>query len=1751
MSNNASVNLLRQITRDPNYASRVAGTGDVDRSSGRQWDGRFTLGGIPKYDAVNDRFCKFSLRRRLAESGGKKGAAASGKLAPLPPQRRVWGQANSPEMPSSDAIDPTSFRGNAEAARAKANPEIAAPANLEALIAKSKQRITRLWEELGTPESDRMQFAQHHFNDNTTEALGLINDEIQKLLDERNGAVQVEKTIEIREGFLYLLQELTERYATTNMAKDRAVRELQALVAPFRNASLDAVEAILRWREASRTPTAPYLWKGVSYLHKMNTDLFFLVHSRLRALLDFTVQSNPLLDPRKADADQLQAQAAQSSKLPPLRRGGKDAAMKDLPKERLDRAERVLQEEAQRQRALVAPRAEAQLTVDEQAHLRNVLSEEDEKQQLIAEEDAWLREQNQSKNTQDIEQGSATRIQSAYRAYVARRFVNARLTQRKAAVKLQSLSRQFIAKLHVTKLREQVHAAKRIQALQRGIATRSRIGAVCHRNNAALMIQKMYRGYVGRRYADMLAYLRVCAVAIQRTFRGWRARSRVRGLVQTERRVAATFIQKAFRGYKVRCDPRYNATVIRKTIKLQAWFRGCNARRGATTAAVRRYAATRVQAWWRGRLAVKESRRRRLAKIDATWQAHLVRAEHAATKIQSVWRMHEARRDVRDVITQRRAAEQRDAMALLDEARAVHAVAEATRENAAIKVQALVRGHLGRQRARMLSLLNLTALQIQRVYRGRLGRVRAAAQAEHVLLQNSLAALAVTPAESPVAIASRMMALNQSDASVAQCLDMDDSHASQPHEDVAQPQAPAEAAGASEAEPVVADEARPTTVSPAEADVVAQSTDAPAAAADEATPAADAAGATTSGPAEATAAAAEPTASDEGRATEQAVEAPAYVATAAPARVATPPPAAVVQSTAAAADAPSASPGPSTDAAATRLVRFFRSVVAKRVVDRRRRAHRVTRADRDARVQEVEAAAHSLQCWVRDRMSVRYGGYELELRKQRRAVRIAAAGDPRKQERTSAATIIQRSFAPVVFARAAARNAAQLRNAAAGARQATVRDEHMFAAMIMQRAARRHIAHQRATDRHAAGRSQAASQEREYAAVALQCFARRAISKSRVASARARKEAQARVQEQRVAAVRLQAFGRGVAARSRASAVRAERESQIAAAVAEQERKYAAAIAQRAIRSAEARSSAAAAKAAREAAESAERQQELSYAATLVQAVGRAALARSTMPAPAVVATDAEPTQARASPAPARSPARSPAALSLTPTSTTPQEASRSRRRSVSFNAQDADRPSSHILSEPPLDQSGDADTIHDKVHVHDATAEAPLPIIAELPPQAAPAAAAPNVVDDEAHDEKHVGFTGAVVIEDDASPAASPHAAAAPADEAAAAQPAPAPVNTVEECAMTQTAAPATPADADEQPAPADEAQEKPSEATDAEADTRNAAAQDATVASPGEATTAVATAAGPSVAEQTAAASSIQRSARQRLARNELTRRREGRATANAAARQREELAIAAAETEEQERDAERTRAVRHAVRTRAATKIQCAYRCYNARFMRNWMLQRRTEQREAAAEAEFQRLQHTCALRIQLLARRYLARREARRRRNARATERYQKTQNIKAEEQAAIKIQCAYRSYNARFEADWRRRDKQRREATAEEHEAAAAERSANDQEAAEARKAAEAKAAVTVQCAYRSYNARFEVFQRRQARDNAEFQRNTAAAVESQRTGRGFVARKRMHTAWAKQRNDLVADAASTAIEGALERASSPRNDDDL
>jgi hypothetical protein len=229
--------------------------------------------------------------------------------------------------------------------------------------------------------------------------------------------------------------------------------------------------------------------------------------------------------------------------------------------------------------------------------------------------------------------------------------------------------------------------------------------------------------------------------------------------------------------------------------------------------------------------------------------------------------------------------------------------------------------------------------------------------------------------------------------------------------------------------------------------------------------------------------------------------------------------------------------------------------------------------------------------------------------------------------------------------------------------------------------------------------------------------------------------------------------------------------------------------------------------------------------------------------------------------------------------------------------------------------------------------------------------------------------------------------------------------------------------------------------------------------------------------------------------------------------------ERQLAAQETNAKQADAAAKEKLRTQIANQSAAVIQRAYRCYNARFMLRWKKMERREQRERAAAEEEQRLTTSAAVKIQCFSRQANARTEVKELRRQRIKEHQAKATLEEIKHSAAITVQCAWRSYNARFELKCRRDRKQRELMDLEE-----ARRKAEEDELARIQQEEEdrrqqeqqSKATLTMQLAWRSYNARFRREElQRQKSEKDEFILKSTSLELLQRLGRGALSRNQL------------------------------------
>ncbi|KAJ9459325.1 Kinesin light chain [Diplonema papillatum] len=759
------------------------------------WDSRFTLSQIPEYNALNDRYCKFWRKRQKngargsadgswqgSQYGGRSGEVSPGRLTdgpamafqrPAPPGHQIPPPMLSPVEHGRERFNMTD-PGMALAGPAGARLYGARNVAIEGqdILARTVGAAGSAADDLGqmTPTHPSQILTIHDFRRRQRNASrqpnafvggepadqaspsaqpsphhqpppmshGLVpNSDAQKMLDRRNVTVLVEKNIEIREGFLYLLQELTERAAAAGPQlnnREQLTREINQIINSLRNATLDTIETIAKWEAMQNVPNTAYLWKGVSYLVKIQSDLNFFAHSKLASLLDFSVLGNPLL----ARHHPHDTHARQGPGLPPVRHGKEQPGISkaDPLGERYGMAEKVLQ------RAVEADE------VEEEGYLLNLDKEDRDllalhSQQLQEDPSVEVPEEDWLAHTQDrskeLEELAAIKIQRVYRGFRDRGFAKAKLRQQGAAVVLQKFGRQISAVNTTRRLRNWRAAAVRLQAYQRGVFARERVSAIRSERECATNIQRAYRGHIARGQARELKHSRESATKIQQLWRGYITRTDIRNSQERRHYDAAALIQKMWRGVLVRRNARFDVRKVDATVVLQAWARGLRGRGQAKAKRTRKVAVMQMQAVARGFLARQRARRVRKEKELALTDDHALTSELAAIKIQSTYRMHEGRKQAEERRSLRTQSEEALAAQLLSDNTpsrhsANYVLETEARHAAAVRIQSLVRGRQARKRTAMMRQLHKRATDLQRVERGRQARKKVA-QRRAVFLQ--------------------------------------------------------------------------------------------------------------------------------------------------------------------------------------------------------------------------------------------------------------------------------------------------------------------------------------------------------------------------------------------------------------------------------------------------------------------------------------------------------------------------------------------------------------------------------------------------------------------------------------------------------------------------------------------------------------------------------------------------------------------------------------------------------------------------------------------------------------------------------------------------------------------------------------------------------------------------------------------------------------------------------------------------------
>lgn len=136
-------------------------------------------------------------------------------------------------------------------------------------------------------------FPKHIVPNNSLGASGLTYS-VESEENKRDGGAEFDvlKSILNREGYLNRL------YKVVRTVGKKFKPEVADVLDLVRAASLDVVEAVLRWREVKGDHDAAFLWNGVNYLLKMPSDLDYLADFvAIQRWIGFSMQRNPFCVP--------------------------------------------------------------------------------------------------------------------------------------------------------------------------------------------------------------------------------------------------------------------------------------------------------------------------------------------------------------------------------------------------------------------------------------------------------------------------------------------------------------------------------------------------------------------------------------------------------------------------------------------------------------------------------------------------------------------------------------------------------------------------------------------------------------------------------------------------------------------------------------------------------------------------------------------------------------------------------------------------------------------------------------------------------------------------------------------------------------------------------------------------------------------------------------------------------------------------------------------------------------------------------------------------------------------------------------------------------------------------------------------------------------------------------------------------------------------------------------------------------------
>jgi hypothetical protein len=487
-----------------------------------------------------------------------------------------------------------------------------APLRPDEVYVRARDRVVLLWDELGIDDGVRGHFFATAFREVSAESIAMIHAEIERLVALRAREAEVKSTVEVREGLLYVLQDVVEKtsrsaaasannYSGDSLSENGAAgfapldanvaRQVRQLITKLRKASFDVVNAIIAWRSALGYD-AVYLWRGTSYLLKMATDGAFLVAAPAVAhAISIPILNNPLFDPARP-AGQGPSESTEhaltrmASAIIPPKRTVSNVGPTGYTHDQFTTAREVLADERR-----IWERAQREARVftfdapnDGVADIDIVQSTYDECFFRCPDEFNASTRRRAAKDVQErmVVIARVIRIQRAVRRMLAVKHAAVLERRRVAATRIQAQARRLIAKKAAAQRRNQFAAAVRIQALIRGRHVRHTGRSQMEESCAALKIQRSFRSFTAKKRVDMIRYLHRAATTIQAAWRGVQGRQAAERRALEVRGKAAGQVQRVWRGVTLRRSGRADPKRVAAVALIQRWYRGMKARQQAS-----------------------------------------------------------------------------------------------------------------------------------------------------------------------------------------------------------------------------------------------------------------------------------------------------------------------------------------------------------------------------------------------------------------------------------------------------------------------------------------------------------------------------------------------------------------------------------------------------------------------------------------------------------------------------------------------------------------------------------------------------------------------------------------------------------------------------------------------------------------------------------------------------------------------------------------------------------------------------------------------------------------------------------------------------------------------------------------------------------------------------------------------------------------------------------------------------------------